>query len=86
MPWFHAWSARNGVHEFAKLVTDADLMSFVEGSETPLTMFVPTDEAIRCLSDKLPADMLLLRELVCVHITMGSLRCDMRIDEPNQLP
>ena len=74
-PWFQQWCEGQNLHEFAKLVAEADLATFVEGSETPLTLFAPSNEAIRAVAHKLPGDMQLLRELVCVHITMGSLRC-----------
>jgi hypothetical protein len=74
-PWFQQFASKNGVTEFARLVSDSDLVGFVEGSETPLTLFVPTNEAILAVTHKLPGDQQLLRELVCVHITLGSLRC-----------
>lgn len=72
-PWFQQFASKNGVTEFARLVSDSDLVGFVEGSETPLTLFVPTNEAILAVTHKLPGDQQLLRELVCVHITLGSL-------------
>jgi len=68
------WAESNNLNEYAKLVAEADLTSFVEGSETPLTLFAPSNEAVCAVAHKLPGDMQLLRELVCVHITMGSLR------------
>ena len=73
-PWFVAWASSNNLQEFARLVTDADLVSFVEGSETPLTLFAPSNDAIQAVAHKLPGDVQLLRELVCVHITMSSIR------------
>ena len=72
-PWFIEWANENNLQEFARLVQEADLASFVEGSETALTLFAPSNEAIMAVAHKLPQDMQLLRELVCVHITMGSL-------------
>ena len=71
---FSEWASANSLQEFANLVTEADLATFVEGGETPLTLFAPTNEAIRAVAHKLPGDVQLLRELVCVHITLGSLR------------
>ena len=72
-PWFSDWANANGVSEFARLLSDAGLTGFVETCETPLTIFAPTNEAIRNLAT-LPSDTQLLRELLCVHITMGNLR------------
>ena len=74
-PWFQAWAASAGCQDFAQLVEEAELLTFIEGSETPLTLFVPCNEAIRKASHKLPSGGQLLRELICVHIAMGSLRC-----------
>ena len=73
-PWFSEWANQNGVQEFAQLLHQAGLTTFVERCETQLTIFAPTNEAIRKLAHQLPADTQLLRELLCVHITMGSLR------------
>ena len=73
-PWFADWANENGVQEFAQLLTHAGLSAFVESCEAALTIFVPTNEAIRALAHTLPTDTQLLRELLCVHITMGSLR------------
>ena len=76
MPFdFTAWANDNGVQEFARLVADAGLSSFVESCETPLTIFAPSNQALRQVAKHLPKDTQLLRELICVHITMGNLRC-----------
>lgn len=71
---FTDFAAQQGMSQFAKLLNDAGLTQFVESCETSLTIFAPTDEAIIQLGDQLPSDTQLLRELLCVHITMGSLR------------
>ena len=73
MAWFHEFASTHNLLEFARLVADADLVSFIEGSETQLTLFAPSNEAVLAVTHKLPRDTQLLRELVCVHITMGSL-------------
>ena len=75
VPWFTSWASKNELSEFARLVVDSDLSTFVEGSETPLTLFAPTNQVLRAMAHKLPTDPQLLRELACVHITLGSLRC-----------
>ena len=80
-PWFIEWANENNLQEFARLVQEADLASFVEGSETALTLFAPSNEAIMAVAHKLPQDMQLLRELVCVHITMGTLSRDQLIGQ-----
>ena len=71
--WFSEWAASQGIQQFAHLLEQAGLISFVESCGTPLTMFVPTNDAILAMRATLPTDMQLLRELLCVHITMGSL-------------
>ena len=73
-PWFEAWASEKGVSEFARLLDHGGLATFVESCETPLTIFAPTNEAIMALGGTLPTDTQLLRELLCVHITMGNLR------------
>ena len=73
---FTEWAAERGISLFAKLVVDTGLHAFIENSEAALTLFSPTDEAIRELGNQLPTDTQLLRELLCVHITMGSLRSE----------
>ena len=73
-PWFEAWASEKGVSEFARLLDRGGLATFVESCETPLTIFAPTNEAIMALGGTLPTDTQLLRELLCVHITMGNLR------------
>lgn len=73
--WFVDWANQQGINEFARLIEQAGLTSFIESCETPLTIFVPTNDAIRAMAATLPTDMQLLRELLCVHITMGNLRC-----------
>ena len=73
-PWFNDWAASKGIDQFSRLLGDAGLTTFVESCETPLTIFAPTNEAIMGLGSTLPTDTQLLRELLCVHITMGSLR------------
>lgn len=72
--WFADWANLQGIQEFARLIEQAELTSFIESCETPLTIFVPTNEAIRAMAGTLPTEIQLLRELLCVHITMGSLR------------
>ena len=72
---FSDWANAHGIGSFAKLLDTAGLTSFIEGSEAPLTIFAPGDEALAALSSQLPTDTQLLRELLCVHITMGGLRC-----------
>ncbi len=72
--WFADWANQQGIQEFARLIEHAGLTAFIESCETPLTIFVPTNEAIRAMAGTMPTDMQLLRELLCVHITMGSLR------------
>ena len=72
--WFADWANQQGIQEFARLIEQAELTSFIESCETPLTIFVPTNEAIRAMAGTLPTEIQLLRELLCVHITMGSLR------------
>ena len=72
--WFQSWAAEKGVSEFARLLDRGGLTAFVESCETPLTIFAPTNEAIMALGGTLPTDTQLLRELLCVHITMGNLR------------
>jgi uncharacterized surface protein with fasciclin (FAS1) repeats len=72
-PWFSEFASEKGVQEFANLLSTAGLTAFVESCETPLTIFAPTNEAIRQLGRQIPSDTQLLRELLCVHITMGSL-------------
>ena len=74
-PWFPAFAQERGVTEFSRLLTEAGLQSFVESSDHPLTIFAPSNEAIMALGGSMPSDMQLLRELLCVHITMGNLRC-----------
>jgi uncharacterized surface protein with fasciclin (FAS1) repeats len=71
--WFADWANQQGIQEFARLIEQAELTSFIESCETPLTIFVPTNEAIRAMAGNLPTEIQLLRELLCVHITMGSL-------------
>ena len=77
--WFSQWAQMNNVEEFAQLLSTAGLTPFVETCETPLTIFVPNNEAIRNMRHTLPTDVQLLHELLCVHITMGSLRCAPRV-------
>ena len=74
-PWFNEWAATKGIDGFSRLLQEGGLTGFVETCETPLTIFAPTNEAILAVGNTLPADTQLLRELLCVHITMGSLRC-----------
>ena len=71
---FKDFATEHGLHEFAALLVDAGLTDFIDNCDTALTIFAPTDEAIMRLGEQLPADNQLLRELLCVHITMGSLR------------
>ena len=73
MVWFPAWADSKGLHEFGRLVTKANLNCHVESSESPLTLFAPTDEAIHAITN-ISHDVHLLRELLSVHMAMGSLR------------
>ena len=73
--WFSEWAQAHNVEEFAQLLQMAGLTSFVETCETALTIFVPTNDAIAKVRHTLPSEPNLLHELLCVHITMGSLRC-----------
>jgi uncharacterized surface protein with fasciclin (FAS1) repeats len=77
-PWFNEWAASKGIDGFSRLLQEGGLTGFVESCETPLTIFAPTNEAILAVGNTLPADTQLLRELLCVHITMGSLRWVLR--------
>ena len=77
--YFALDDGESAVEEFAQLLSTAGLTPFVETCETPLTIFVPNNEAIRNMRHTLPTDVQLLHELLCVHITMGSLRCAPRV-------
>ena len=75
-PWFVEFANSKGVPEFAEMLTKAGLTNFVESCETPLTIFAPSNQAIQQLAAQpkgVPTDVQLLRELVCVHVTMGNL-------------
>ena len=54
---------------------EAGLADFIDGCETALTIFAPTDEAIARLGDGMPSDTQLLRELLCdgAHCSRSSL-------------
>ena len=70
---FATWAASIGLARFADLIAEADLTDFVDSCMTPLTIFAPTDDAIARLGQQLPGDPEQLRELLCVHLTMGQL-------------
>ena len=70
---FASWAASLGLARFADLIAEADLTEFVDSCMTPLTIFAPSDDAIARLGAQLPGDPELLRELLCVHLTMGQL-------------
>ena len=75
---YAAEAASKGIDGFSRLLQEGGLTGFVESCETPLTIFAPTNEAILAVGNTLPADTQLLRELLRVHITMGSLRWVLR--------
>ena len=70
---FTQWASDLGLRRFADLITEADLSDFIDTCMTPLTIFAPTDCAIARLGTQRPVDAELLRELMCVHLTMGQL-------------
>ncbi|EOD04295.1 hypothetical protein EMIHUDRAFT_259662, partial [Emiliania huxleyi CCMP1516] len=62
-----------GLGRFVAALEAADLLgNYVDTCESPLTLFAPSDEAFARLG-ALPDDLQVLRELLCVHITLGSL-------------
>ena len=64
-----------GLNKFAQTLEAANLTaSYVDICQSELTIFAPTDEAFARLGAQLPQDVQLLRELMCVHITLGNLR------------
>ena len=71
---FKDFATANGLQRFASLLVDAGLADFIDNCETALTIFAPSDEAFVRLGDSIPTDTQLLRELLCVHVTIGSLR------------
>ena len=73
---FREWASSLGLNRFVGLICSAGLDDYIDSCETALTIFAPSDLAIERLAQTggLPSDMQLLRELLCVHITMGSLR------------
>ena len=70
---FTQWASDLGLRRFADLIAEADLSDFIDTCMTPLTIFAPTDCAIARLGTQRPVDAELLRELMCVHLTMGQL-------------
>ena len=62
-----------GLNKFAAALEAANLTSsYVDVCQSELTLFAPTDDAFDRLGANLPTDVLLLRELMCVHITLGN--------------
>ena len=72
---FRNFASQHNLSRFADLLESAGLTSFIETSEASLTIFAPSEKAIDRLSGQFPTDDQLLRELLCVHISMGSMRC-----------
>ena len=89
---FKDFAQEHGLNKFASLLADAGLAEFIDNCETALTIFAPSDEAFARLGESVPGDTQLLRELLCVHITIGSLRwarqalCLSLICEPSTQP
>ena len=70
---FNQWASDLGLRRFADMIADGDLSDFIDTCMTPLTIFAPTDDAIARLGSQRPGDAEQLRELMCVHLTMGQL-------------
>ena len=70
---FTRWAAGLGLSCFAHLIAEADLADFIDTCMTPLTIFAPTDEAVNRLDMQGTGHAEVLRELLCVHLTMGHL-------------
>ena len=74
---FQTFSESLQLTRFAEALSRADLTSnYINTCDTPLTIFAPTDDAFLRLGEQLPTDLETLRELMCVHMTLGMLWCD----------
>ena len=73
---FNQWASDLGLRRFADMIAEANLGDFIDNCMAPLTIFAPTDDAIARLGSQRPGDAEQLRELMCVHLTMGQLSSD----------
>jgi len=71
---FEEFAKGLNLNRFASALSAANLTAnYIDTCETPVTIFAPSDEAFTRLGDQLPTNVQILRELLCVHVTLGSL-------------
>ncbi len=74
LPNLHAIAERYNITRFVKALADTELLEkYIDVCESPVTIFAPVDAAFDDPRTMLPDDKTVLRELLCIHMTLGEL-------------